>query len=60
MKKQKQILVIIILITTAIIAPKYGIILNSPIIKPNNTAYLTPIMLIAIVTKIPTIIPSSN
>ena len=45
---------------TAIIAPKYGIKLNNPIIKPNNTAYFTPIIDIAIETKIPTIMASKN
>ena len=44
----------------AIIAPKYGIKLNNPIINPNSTAYFTPIMDIAIDTKTPIIIPSKN
>jgi len=39
---------------TAIIAPKYGIKLNSPIKNPNKTEYLTPITDIAIDVKIPT------
>ena len=42
----------------AIIAPKYGIILNSPMNIPSKTEYLIPIILIAIETKIPTKIPS--
>ena len=46
--------------TIAIIAPKYGIMLNIPIIAPNNTAYLTPIIFIAIEARIPTIIASTN
>ena len=52
--------VIIPAITTAIIAPMYGIKLNSPIIKPSNTAYFTPSMLIAIDVNIPTTIASIN
>ena len=46
--------VMMIAITTAIIAPKYGIKLNSPIIKPKSTEYFTPIIDIAIETSTPT------
>ena len=42
------------------IAPTYGIILNSPIKNPNNGAYFIPIIVIAIVTNIPTTIASKN
>lgn len=45
---------------TAIIAPKYGIKLNSPIKNPNKTEYLTPITDIAIDVKIPTTIASKT
>ena len=38
-------------IATAIIAPKYGIILNNPIVNPRRAAYLTPIIFIAIVVN---------
>ena len=54
------ITVINMLNPTATIAPKYGIILNNPIINPNNIEYLTPIILIATVTKIPTTTASIN
>ena len=47
-------------IATAMIAPTYGIILNSPIKNPNNGAYFIPIIVIAIVTNIPTTIASKN
>ena len=43
---------------TPIIAPKYGIKLNSPIIKPNKTAYFTFNIDNPIATSIPTIIAS--
>ena len=52
--------VIIVATIIAIIAPKYGIILNNPIIIPNNTAYLTPNRLIAIDVNIPTTMASTN
>src|SRR5699024_8969629 len=52
--------VINILIATAIIAPKYGIILNNPIINPNKIAYFTPIILIAIVVNTTTTTASIN
>ena len=47
--------VIIPAIATAIIAPKYGIKLNKPIIKPRSTAYFTPNIDIAIDVIIPTL-----
>ena len=47
-------------ITVAIIAPTYGIILNNPIKNPNNGAYLTPMMVMAIDTNIPTTMASKN
>ena len=52
--------VIIIAIITATIAPKYGIKLNNPIINPNSTEYLTPIIAIAIDVRIPTTMASST
>ena len=47
-------------ITVAIIAPTYGIILNSPMKNPSNGAYFTPIIVNAIETNIPTTIASKN
>ena len=45
---------------TAIIAPKYGIKLNSPIKKPSSNAYLTFIIDNAIDIIIPTTIASNT
>ena len=53
-------IVIIPAIITAIIAPKYGIKLNRPIINPSSTAYCIPIIFIAIDVIIPTTIPSNS
>ena len=53
-------IVISIAITTATIAPKYGIRLNSPIIKPNSTAYFTCSIDNATDTNTPTNIASST
>ena len=53
-------IVISIATATAMIAPKYGIKLNNPIIKPNSTAYFTPIIDIAIAVNIPTTIASNT
>ena len=45
---------------TAIIAPKYGIILNSPIKNPSNNQYFTPNIHKAIETSTPTMIASNT
>ena len=52
--------VIIPAILIAIIAPKYGIILNKPIVNPSNVAYFIPKIFIVTVAKMPTTSASIN